>query len=70
MNQTFRRYYIAFHAFPRSIYMISLRNQENKTKMKDKLIAVFLFIQLSFVATLSDWYQDWVKVGLACYQTC
>ena len=28
------------------------------------------FSQFSFLALLSHWYQHWVKVALACFETC
>ena len=44
-----------------------LQNQVNWTK---KIGADFPFFPFSFVATLSHWYQDWVIVAIACFETC
>ena len=39
-------------------------------KIRKKLSADIPFSQFSFLALSSHWYQHWVKVALACFETC
>ena len=66
----FRRYCIALHALSQNIDMMSPKSRKQDEKIKRKLNADFPLFQFSFVATLPTRYQDWVKVDLACFQTC
>ena len=65
----FRRYYITLHTFSRNIDLMSQKSRKRDKKIK-KNSAYLPFFQFSFVATLSHWYQDWVKVTPACFETC
>ena len=47
-----------------------LQNQKNGTKKSKKLCAKFPFFLFSSVVTLYHWGQDWVKVTVACFETC
>ena len=49
--------------------MMTPKSRKRDQKIK-KNSADFQFFQFSFVASLSHWYQDWVKVNLACFQEC
>ena len=64
----FRRYYIALHAFSRIVDLMSPKSRERNQKIK-KLSGDFPFFLFSFMATLSHWYQGWVAVALACFET-
>ena len=50
-----------------SLHVSEIRKRDQKSKNGD---ADFPFSQFSFVATLSHWYPDWVKVVLACFEAC
>ena len=51
----FRQYYIALHAFPRTIDLMSLKSRKRDQKLKKT--ADFRFFRFPFVTTLSHWYQ-------------
>ena len=47
-----------------------LQNHGNGTKKNLKYMSAdFPFFQFSFMATSSHWYQDWVEVTIACFET-
>ena len=68
LNKIFRLFYMALHAFSRNNDMMSSKSRKRDQKIKNKMSANFLFCQFWFVATLSHWFQSWVKVDVACFQ--
>ena len=47
--------------------LFHLQNQEVRIKNQKKIQRKFSVFQFSFMATLSHWYQGWVKVAMASF---